>query len=113
MGVARTRSRALVAPFADRFLRDQFGQLETARRIEVVDFITRRVDGMTSLTRAGVLIIGGAYRVLMLVAGWRPARLLAATPIPLLGEYPRLVRSLAVAYIWERWPDTMPDGARA
>ena len=29
----------------------------------------------------------------------------------MLGEYVRLVRSLAYAYVWETWPDTAPDGA--
>ena len=27
------------------------------------------------------------------------------------GEYPELIRSLGYAYIWERWPDTLPTGA--
>ena len=34
-------------------------------------------------------------------------------PLPLVGEFPRLVRSLGFAYIWETWPDTSPSGAPA
>lgn len=33
-------------------------------------------------------------------------------PLPLVAEYPRLVRSLSFAYIWEHWPHTSPTGAQ-
>jgi hypothetical protein len=42
--------------------------------------------------------------------GRRLARALASKPIPVLGEYPRLIRSLGYAYVWDRWPDTSPTG---
>ena len=37
------------------------------------------------------------------------ARVLLSRSLPLLGEYPRLIRSLGYAYVWERWPDTLTD----
>jgi hypothetical protein len=32
-------------------------------------------------------------------------------PLPFVGEYPRLMRSLGFAYVWEHWPTTTPTGA--
>ena len=32
-------------------------------------------------------------------------------PVPLLGEYVRMIRSLAYTYVWERWPLALPDGS--
>ena len=43
----------------------------------------------------------------------RAAALVTAKPLPFLAEYPRLVRSLGYAFIWETWPDTQPTGAAA
>ena len=37
---------------------------------------------------------------------------MTAKPLPLLAEYPRLVRSLGYAFIWETWPDTPTRPAR-
>jgi hypothetical protein len=37
--------------------------------------------------------------------------LLMSKPLPILGEYPRLIRSLGYTYIWEHWPDTRTNGA--
>ena len=51
--------------------------------------------------------VAGAGR---LVGGGRVVRLLAARPLPVLGEYVRLVRSLGYAYVWETWPATTPTG---
>ena len=104
------RSSPIVAPFADRLLASEVPALGRHQRAEVVAFVARRVDGLPGYIRFGVTIIGGSYRVLIaLPGGWRIARALAARPLPLLGEYPRLVRSLGYAYIWERWPQT-PTG---
>jgi hypothetical protein len=41
----------------------------------------------------------------------RVVRLLAARPLPVVGDYVRLVRSLTYAYVWETWPATAADGA--
>jgi hypothetical protein len=38
---------------------------------------------------------------------------LSRRPLPLIGEYFRLIRSLSFAYVWETWPDTQPDGGIA
>jgi hypothetical protein len=40
----------------------------------------------------------------------RTTRFLRGSRLPLLGELPRMVRSLAFAFIWETWPDTSPSG---
>ncbi len=85
--------------------------LPANRRTDAVEFVTRRVDGLPSFTRFGVLVIGAVYRALLAIpGGWPVARLVASKPLPLLSEYPRLVRSLGYAYVWEQWPATLPDG---
>jgi hypothetical protein len=61
----------------------------------------RLAVGAVALTVGGVGRVVGAHRV---------AALLAGHPLPIAGEYVRLVRSLAYAYIWERWPDTAATG---
>ncbi len=69
---------------------------------------------MPSLTRFGVTVIGALYRVLLVVpCGSTAIRFLVARPLPVLGEYPRLIRSLGYTYVWEHWPDTRPTGAAA
>lgn len=74
----------------------------------------RRVDGLPSVMRIGVLMIAAVLRVaLALPGGAAMLRVLARTPLPLVGEYVRLIRSLGYAYVWETWPDTRPDGASA
>jgi hypothetical protein len=104
----------IVGPFADLLLVADLPLLPAERRAEVVEFVQRRAAGVPSFTRFGVTVIGLFYRGLISVPGGRPvARLLMSKPLPLLGEYPRLIRSLGYAYIWERWPDTLPNGARS
>jgi len=101
------RTSPLVEPFADRLIAADVPALDAARRGEVVAFVGRRVDVLPSVIRIGVTGIAGLYRALLAVpGGWRLALRLVERPLPLLGEYPRLVRSLAYAYIWERWPET-------
>ena len=87
-------------------------ELPTGRRAEVVAFVERRAAVIPSFTRFGVVCIGLLYRAAIASPGGRrAARFLAAKPIPVLGEYPRLIRSLGYAYVWEQWPDTRPTGA--
>jgi len=103
----------IVAPFADVLLADDFPDLPPDRRAEVVRFIERRAVTLPSFTRFGVFVIGALYRMLMAApGGGRIACTLAARPIPIVGDYPRLVRSLGYAYIWDRWPDTTSTGGR-
>jgi len=104
----------VVGSFADRLLADDLPDLLPARKREVVAFIAHRVDGLPSFTRFGVLAIGTTFRMLLAVpGGWLPAKVLMKLPLPFVGEYPRLVRSLGFAYVWEHWPDTTPTGRAA
>ncbi|MEP1122594.1 MAG: hypothetical protein ABJH68_01725 [Ilumatobacter sp.] len=109
----RTDTPATVARFADGLLSHELPLLSDDRRREAIEFIGRRVRVLPSLTRFGVLLIGRFLDVLGIVVGHANVRRLVTTmPIPLLAEYPRLVRSLGFAYVWETWPDTTVDGGR-
>ncbi|HEX2782868.1 MAG TPA: hypothetical protein VHN36_04730 [Ilumatobacteraceae bacterium] len=102
----------IVGPFAHLLLAADLPRLPDERRLEVVGFVQRRADAVPSFTRFGITMIAVVYRAIMVVPGGRgAARFIAARPLPVLAEYPRLIRSLAYAYVWERWPDTRPDGA--
>lgn len=101
----------VVGSFAERLLAADLPDLTAAKRREVVGFIAHRVDALPSFTRFGVLLLGTFFRTLLAVpGGWGVARLLIALPLPLVAEYPRLMRSLGFAYVWEHWPATMPTG---
>lgn len=103
-----------VARFADGLLGADLPLLPDVRRRETVEFIGRRVRMLPSITRFGVLLIGAGVEVLGLVIGHGRARqVVLLLPLPLVAEYPRLVRSLGYAYIWETWPDTTVDGGHA
>ena len=107
-------SAPLVGPFADRLLALDLPSLDRERRRDVTAFTVRRVDGLPSVMRIGVVAIAAVVRVLLLVPGSDAVvRFLARTPLPLLGEYVKLIRSLGYAYVWETWPDTRHDGAAA
>ena len=102
----------IVGPFAHLLLVADLPQRPETRRVEVVAFVQRRTSAVPSFTRFGITMIALVYRAVMAVPGGRvAARFVAAKPVPVFGEYPRLIRSLAYAYVWERWPDTLPDGA--
>ena len=95
-----------MARFADALLAVDLPALPVDPRRQTVSFIDERVQTMTSVPRFGVKAISklvGVDRVISLVT---------KLPIPLLAEYPRLIRSLAFAYIWETWPATQTDGAQ-
>ena len=101
----------IVAPFADLVLLADLPDLPSDRRGEAVRFVTRRANAVPSFTRFGLTCIAICFRGLMaLPCGSAAARLVASRSLPLVGEYPRLVRSLAFAFVWERWPDTLPRG---
>ena len=104
----------LHAPFADALIAHDMPGLPVARRARSVDFAVGRIALMPGPTRVGVDLIAVAVRALMvLLGGARTVRLLAPVTLPLLGEYVRLHRSLAYAYVWETWPDTAVDGTPA
>jgi hypothetical protein len=102
-----------VGRFADALLARDLPALEPERRVDTVEFIERRVRSLPSVTRLGVVIISWGVEVVHRVLGTeRMLDVATGTPLPLLSEYPRLVRSLGYTFVWETWPDTATDGAR-
>ncbi len=100
-----------VGRFAEALLSIDLPDLDPIRRATVVGFIERRVAVLPSFTRFGVTVIAWTLDAVSRVAGLdRVVRFVAARPLPLLAEYPRLVRSLAYAYVWETWPSTTSTG---
>jgi hypothetical protein len=101
-----------VAEFSDGVLAADLSALPPDRRAETVAFTEGRIAGLPSPMKLGVgavaIAVGVAGR---LVGTARIARLLARRPLPVVGDYVRLVRSLGYAYIWETWPATAADGA--
>jgi len=109
--MARYSSRALVHPFTSRLLEVDLPGLSGVQREDVTAFTVRRVDDLPSVLRIGVHCIAAPMRVVIALPGAN--RLLAwliRNPLPLVGEYVRMVRSLAYTYVWETWPLTGPDG---
>jgi hypothetical protein len=106
------RTAALVTPFAAALLAADLPRLSDDRLQRTVEFIARRVEVLPSFTRFGVTCIAAVFRVLLAVpGGWPVAKVLVRLPLPLVAEYPRLVRSLGYAFVWETWPELHPDGA--
>jgi hypothetical protein len=98
--------------FADRLLTIELPDLPGPARDDTVAFVCRRAAQMPSPLRLGlVLVCAGVALVQRAVGTERTTRLLQDSRLPLLGELPRMVRSLGFAYIWETWPDTAPSGA--
>ncbi len=101
-----------VARFADSLLARDLPALDAHRRLETVRFIERRVAGLPSLTRFGVIVISHGVDLVRRLGGQQRALDVATgLALPLLSEYPRLVRSLGYTFVWETWPDTRVDGA--
>ena len=104
----------VVGRFADGLLAEDLPSLRPERRLDAVAFIERRVVVLPSITRFGVRLIGRTVHAVGAVVGHdRTRSLVLRLPLPLVSEYPRLVRSLGYAYVWETWPDTAVDGADA
>ena len=100
-----------VAAFCDELIARDLPDLPADRRAAVVGFAGRRIAALPSPMRLGVglvaIVVGCAGRLV----GWRRlVHLLAVRPLPVFGEYVRLVRSLGYAYVWETWPATSPTG---
>jgi hypothetical protein len=103
--------RGLVAEFCDRVVAHDLPELPTDRRRQVVQFATRRIAGLPSPMKLAVGAVATAVGGAGTIAGTgRVAGLLAEHPLPVAGEYVRLVRSLAYAYVWGTWPDTSATG---
>ena len=104
-------SRALVEPFTRRLLAVDLPGLTADQRRDVTDFTIQRVDELPSVLRIGVTCIAAPMRIAIAAPGagsmlaW-----LIRHPLPLIGEYVRMIRSLAYTYVWEHWPATAPDG---
>ena len=107
-------SSTSVARFADILLAHDLPGLPDRSRSEAVAFIERRVGVLPSVTRFGLVTIAALVGVVLRVAGAdRTIALVTAVPLPLLAEYPRLIRSLGYAFVWETWPATQADGTHA
>ena len=97
--------RGLIAEFCDELVAHDLPDLPAERRADVVAFAGRRLAGLPSPMRLGVGVVAGAVGAVSRVAGGRrTVGVLARRPLPVFGEYVRLVRSLAYAYVWETWP---------
>jgi hypothetical protein len=103
-----------IAEFSDHLVAHDLPGLPSERRAEVVAFAGRRISLLPSPMRLGVGLVSLAVGALGRIVGARRlAYFLAGRPLPVVGEYVRLVRSLAYAYVWDTWPATAPDGAPA
>lgn len=106
----RPSARATAA-FSDQVIATELPRLPAARRAEVVAFCVRRISGLPSPMGLGVTIVASTVAGVGRVIGLsRLVRVLGRFPLPVVGEYLRLVRSLSWAYVWETWPSTAPDG---
>jgi len=100
--------------FADWLLANELPGLPADRRNDVVAFTCRRAAQTPTPLRLGVTALSAGVGALTRVAGAaRTGRFVRGSRLPFLGELPRMVRSLAFAYIWETWPTTQPDGSPA
>ena len=101
-----------VERFAEILLASDLPGLTDDHLRRTAEFVERRVRVLPSITRFGVRVIGGTVDLLGRSIGQQRVLTVVTTlPLPLLAEYPRLIRSLGFAYIWETWPDTAVDGA--
>jgi hypothetical protein len=100
-----------VERFAEILLASDLPGLTDDHLRRTAEFVERRVRVLPSITRFGVRVIGGTVDLLGRSIGQQRVLTVVTTlPLPLLAEYPRLIRSLGFAYIWETWPDTAVDG---
>jgi hypothetical protein len=98
--------------FADRLLTIELPDLPDPARADAVAFACRRAQQMPSPLRIGLVVMCTGVALAQRVGGVdRTTRILQRSRLPLLGELPRMVRSLAFTYIWETSPDTLPSGA--
>ena len=103
-------SPAVVGPTCEVLLSHDLPGLTPERRVVVVDFVRQRVAALPTHMRLGVIAIGFAVEGIRRSLGDERVIRLSLRPLPLIGEYFRLIRSLSYAYVWETWPTTTPDG---
>ena len=98
--------------FAAHLIDAEFPDLPAARRSATIEFCCRRASRLPSHLVLGVRAVLGAIDASGRFVGTaRAAEFTRNSTLPAVGDLARLVRSLAVAHIWERWPDTGPAGA--
>lgn len=98
--------------FANSLLAIELPDLPATARAETVTFVCRRAGQLPSPLRAGLVLVCTGVGLAQRLAGPdRSTRALQGSSLPLVGELPRMVRSLGFAFIWETWPDTSPSGA--
>lgn len=103
-----------VERFSDALLQLDLPQLPPDRRRTTVMFVGRRVADLPDPIAAGVALVTTATGAAgALIGDRRLAAFARSRSLPGLGDLVRLVRSLAYAVIWERWPDTGADGRAA
>jgi hypothetical protein len=103
--------RGLVADFCEQVLVHDLPELPADRRRPTVEFTTRRIAGLPSPMKLAVGAVAVALGTVGRLAGTpRIVGFLAARPLPVAGEYVRLIRSLAYAYVWDTWPHTAHSG---
>lgn len=92
----------------------EFPDLPDDRRLETTAFTAARAGAVPAPLRIGLAALCTLVDAAMRRFGTaRTVRWLGASRLPLVGELPRMIRSLATAYIWERWPATGASGAPA
>lgn len=97
--------------FADALLAAELPDLPDERRAETVTFVCRRARSIPGPLRVGVIALSCTVGVVQARFGTDASTtFLRGTRLPVVGELARLVRSLAVAFVWETWPDTSPTG---
>ena len=101
-----------VGRFADALLAIDLPDLDPQRRATTIEFIEGRITTLPSFTRFGVVVIAFTLDAISRIVGLhRVISFVGSQPLPLLAEYPRLIRSLAYAFVWETWPATTSSGA--
>ena len=101
----------MIADFCEQVVAHDLPELPPDRRDATVAFAGRRIAGLPvadeARRRGRRGVVGAAGR---LVGTGSVVGVLARHPLPVFGEYVRLVRSLTYAYVWETWPDTAASG---
>jgi hypothetical protein len=106
----KTLTPAVASPTCNVILAGDLPDLSPERRYVVVALVVDRLGRLPGPTRRGVLIVAFAVNLLRVVTTDAVISRLSHLPIPVVGEYFRLLRSLAYTYLWETWPDTSPSG---
>jgi hypothetical protein len=103
-------SAGAVARFASCLVAHDLPRLPEERRARTVAYATRQITGMPAPMAAAVAVVAPVADGVARLGGARAVRFVARAPLPLLGDYVRLVRSLVTAYVWDTWPSTRSDG---